>query len=147
MTETICATARDQMLHTMIDLACLAPSDRIVVAGADSLQLHLELRRRGFVRCVTSAIGGTPCGQYSAGLVAGDRTFQALEASLVRVSQFLNATSTIVVAIETQEKGLSLRVRAKLQQLGFRIEAGVRCQQGFVLSAYRCNWGAVAKAA
>jgi hypothetical protein len=38
-------------------------------------------------------------------------------------------------------------VRTKLEQLGFRIEAGVRCQQGFLLSAYRCNFASIAKAA
>jgi hypothetical protein len=59
----------------------------------------------------------------------------------------LNATATIVVSIESPERGLSLRVRTKLEQLGFRVEAGVRCQQGFLLSAYRCNFASIAKAA
>ncbi len=77
----------------------------------------------------------------------GDRSFQDLETSLVRTSQLLNATATIVVSIESPERGLSLRVRTKLEQLGFRIEAGVRCQQGFLLSAYRCNFASIAKAA
>jgi hypothetical protein len=31
--------------------------------------------------------------------------------------------------------------------MGFRIEAGVRCQQGLVLSAYRQNFGQMENAA
>jgi hypothetical protein len=145
--QTDRAAARERMVDTMIDLARVARSHRIVAAGADSLRIHRALYRRGFVRCATAGTCGIPLGQSSAAFIAGDRSYPGLEASLVRVSRFLNATTTIVVSIESEENGLSLRVRAKLEQLGFRIEAGVRCQQAFLLSAYRCNVAAIAKAA
>ena len=35
------------------------------------------------------------------------------------------------------ENGLGVKVRNRLQQLGFRVEAGVRCRDGFVLAAHR----------
>jgi acetolactate synthase regulatory subunit len=141
------AAARERMVDTMIDLARVATSHRVIAAGADSVRIHRVLYRRGFARCATAGTCGIPCGQYSAAFIAGDRSYQALEASLVRVSPFLNATATIVISIESGESGLSFRVRAKLQRLGFRVEAGVRCEQAFLLSAYRCNVAAIAKAA
>lgn len=147
MTQTNSATAQDQLIDTMVDLARLSQSHRIIIAGRDSLGIHRALHRRGFVHAATTATCRTSCGQHSAGLIVGDRSFPDLEASLVRASQLLNATAIIVVSIESPERGLSLRVHTKLEQLGFRIEAGVRCQQGFLLSAYRCNFGLIAKAA
>ena len=147
MTQTDSATAQEQFIDTMIDLARLSQSHRIIIAGRDSLGIHRALHCRGFIRAATTATCRTSCGQHSAGLIVGDRSFQDLETSLVRTSQLLNATATIVVSIESPERGLSLRVRTKLEQLGFRIEAGVRCQQGFLLSAYRCNFASIAKAA
>jgi hypothetical protein len=131
----------------MIDLARVARSHRVIAAGADSLRIHRILYRRGFTRCATVGTFGIPCGQSSAAFIAGDRSYRELEASLVRISRFLNATATVVVSIESGEDGLSLKVRAKLERLGFRIEAGVRCQQAFLLSAYRCNVAAIARAA
>jgi hypothetical protein len=141
------AAARGRMVDTMIDLARLATSHRVIAAGTDGVRMHRALYRRGFARCATASTCGMSRGQYSAAFIAGDRSYRELEASLVRVSPFLNATATIVVSIESGEDGLSFRVRAKLEQLGFRIEAGVRCQQALLLSAYRCNFAAIAKAA
>jgi hypothetical protein len=40
-----------------------------------------------------------------------------------------------------------LSYRERLQQMGFRIEAGVRCEQGLVLSAHRHGFGQMEKAA
>jgi hypothetical protein len=146
MTHNPCTDPRQQAVDIMIDLARLAPSHRIAVAGADGVQIHRHLHRRGFGRC---SIAGSyaQIGQYSAALIAGDRSLQALEGSLARVSPLLNATASIVVSIDSEEKGLSLRVRTRLEQLGFRIEAGVRCRQAFLLSAYRGNVASIAKAA
>ena len=45
------------------------------------------------------------------------------------------------------ETGTGLGIRGKLQQIGFRIEAGVRCRQGFVLSAIRQGFAQIENAA
>lgn len=147
MTEADCNAVRDQSIDIMIDLARLSQSHRIVAAGNDSFRIRRELHRRGYVHAVTATSCGMPRGQHVAALIAGDGTYHALETSLIRVSPFLNAMATIVISIESQEKGVSLKVRAKLEQLGFRIEAGVRCQHGLMLSAYRHSFGSIAKAA
>jgi hypothetical protein len=146
MTLDPCATPRQQTVDIMIDLARLTRSHRIAVAGGECVQIHRHLHRRGFARC-SIAGSGAQSGRYSAALIAGDHSHQALEASLARVSPLLDTAASVVISIESEEKGVSLRVRARLEQLGFRIEAGVRCQQGFLLSAYRCNVASVAKAA
>ena len=49
----------------------------------------------------------------------------------------LSANSAIAVLIESREAESSMTIRHKLQQMGFRIEAGVRCQRGFVLFGSR----------
>jgi hypothetical protein len=70
---------------------------------------------------------------------------------VVRIARFLDTTANIAVSIEPHTNGLGAKVRDKLQQLGFRIEAGARCREGFVLAAhrqdFRHDFGAVAKVA
>jgi hypothetical protein len=132
---------RDEMVDTMINLAHLSKSHRIVVAGADSIELYLALRRRGFAFGALASACRGPSGQHSAGLITGDRCYQAIEASINQISKRLYAAASITISIESQESGLGGKVRAKLQQLGFRIEAGARCHQGFVLAAHREEFG------
>lgn len=147
MTPIACTTTHDQTVDTMVGLARLPPSCPVIVAGAHSLQLLRALHNRGFRHCAAASHLGSRRGQYAAALIAGDRSHQAVEASLVAVSRVLSAMATIVVSINSDEKGIGLKIRTRLEQLGFRIEAGVRCKSGFLLSAYRCNFASVAKAA
>jgi len=81
------------------------------------------------------------------GLIAGHNSLQAIEAALVELSPFLGTSATVAVLIDSREIGAGLRIRGKLEQMGFRIEAGVRCQQGFVLSAIRHGFGQMEMAA
>jgi hypothetical protein len=53
----------------------------------------------------------------------------------------------VAVLIDSLESGFSLKIRMRLAQMGFQIEAGVRCQQGLVLSAYRQGFGRMENAA
>ena len=139
------------MVDTMINLAHLSKSHRIVVGGADSIELYLALRRRGFAFGALASTCRGPSGQHTAGLITGDRCYQAIEASINQISKRLCAAASITISIEPQESGLAGKVRAKLQQLGFRIEAGARCHQGFVLAAHReefsQQFGAIANVA
>ena len=132
---------RDEMVDTMINLAHLSRSHRLVVAGADSIELYLALRRRGFSYAALASASRTPAGQHSAGLIAGDRSYQAIEAAINQISRHLYAAASLTISIESHENGLGCKVRTKLQQLGFRIEAGARCHQGFVLAAHREEFG------
>jgi hypothetical protein len=128
---------REQVVDTMIGLTRLSNLHRAIVAGSDSLELYLALRRRGFIRVATTTTCRIPKRQHAVGLITGQNTFQALEAAITEISQFLSASAAIAVLIDSRESGFCLKVRARLERMGFRIEAGVRCQQGLVLSAYR----------
>lgn len=141
MSQQPLISPRDEIVNTMIDLAHLSRSHRIVVAGDDSIELYLALRRRGFAYPVIASHRRVPRGPYTAALIAGDLSFPAIEAALAQVSRFLDAAANIAVSIESRESGLGLKVRTKLQQLGFRIEAGARCREGFVLAAHRQDLG------
>ena len=138
---------REQVIDTMIGLTRLSNLHRTIVAGSDSLELYLALRRRGFVRVATTATCRIPKGQHAVGLITGQNSLRAIDAALAEISQFLSASAAIAVLIDSRESGFSLRIRTRLEQMGFRIEAGVRCQQGFVLSAYRHGFGQMENAA
>jgi hypothetical protein len=128
---------RDEIVDTMIDLARLGKTQRIVLAGQGSMDIYLALKQRGFLFSVLASACRAASGQHAAGLIAGCESYPAIEAALVQVSSFLNSAADIAIAIQSRENGLIGKVRAKLQQLGFRIEAGARCREGFVLAAHR----------
>jgi hypothetical protein len=136
-----CLSPRDEIVETMINLSHLSKSHRIIVAGSDSVELYLALKRRGFSFGALASSRRMPSGQYSTGLIAGDHCYPAIEAAINQISAHLYAAASITISIESQEIGLGGKVRAKLQQLGFRIEAGARCHQGFVLAAHREEFG------
>jgi hypothetical protein len=138
---------REQVVDTMIELTRLSNLHRAIIAGSDSLELYLALRRRGFIRVVTTATCRIPKAQHAVGLITGENSLQAIEAALAQISQFLSASAAIAVLIDSRESGLSLKIRTRLEQMGFRIEAGVRCQQGLVLSAYRQGFAQMENAA
>ena len=147
MVQPYCVSNRDQVVDTMIGLTRLTSQHRAIVAGSGSTELHLALRRRGFLRAATAATCRIPKRQHAVGLIAGHNSLQAIEAALVELSPFLAANAAVAVLIESREIGAGLRIREKLEQMGFRIEAGVRCQEGFVLSAIRHGYGQMKKAA
>jgi len=138
---------REQVVDTMIGLTRLTSLHRAIVAGSGSMELYLALRRRGFLRAAAAATCRIPKGQHSVGLIAGHNSLQAIEAALVELSPLLGTSATVAVLIDSREIGAGLRIREKLEQMGFRIEAGVRCQEGFVLSAIRHGFGQMEKAA
>jgi hypothetical protein len=141
------SSSHEQIVDTMIGLTRLSSRHRAIIAGADSLELYLALRRRGFFHVATTVTCRLPQAEYSVGLITGQNSLQALEATLVDISCFLRTSAAIAVLIDSRETGVGLRVRAKLEQLGFRIEAGVRCQRGFVISAHRHGYGEMQNAA
>jgi hypothetical protein len=140
-------SSREQVVDTMIGLTRLSNLHRAIVAGSDSLELYLALRRRGFVRVATTATCRVPRGQHVVGLITGQNSLRAIEAALAEISQFLSASAAIAVLIDSRESSFCLRIREKLEQMGFRIEAGVRCEQGLVLSAYRQGFAEIKKVA
>ena len=138
---------RDQVVDTMIGLTRLSNLNRAILAGSDRMEMYLALRRRGFIRVATPETCRMAKGQHPVGLITGQNSLQAIEAALAQISQFLCTSAAIAILIESRESGFCLKVRTKLEQMGFRIEAGVRCQQGLVLSAYRQGFGQIENAA
>jgi hypothetical protein len=138
---------REQVVDTMIELTRLSSQLRAILAGSDSLELYLALRRRGFARVSTPETCRIARGQHAVGLITGQNSLAAIEAALTRIAPFLCTSAAIAVLIDSRESGFCLKIRTRLEQMGFRIEAGVRCQQGFVLSAYRQGFGQMENAA
>jgi hypothetical protein len=137
MVQPHSASDREQVADTMIALTRLSTLHRAIVAGSDSMDLYLALRRRGYIRVATTATCQVAKGQHAVGLIVGQNSLAAIDAALVRISPFLGDKAAIAVLVASRESGFGLRVRSKLVQMGFQIEAGVRCEQGLVLSAYR----------
>jgi len=138
---------REQVVDTMIELTRLSKLHRAIVAGSDRMELYLALRRRGFIRVATAGTCRIPRGQHAVGLITGQNSLGAIEAALAEISQFLCTSAAIAVLIDSRESGFCLKIRTKLEQMGFRIEAGVRCQQVRLLSAYRQGFGQMENAA
>jgi hypothetical protein len=138
---------REQLVDTMIGLTRLTQLHRAIIAGSGSMEFYLALRRRSFVRVATTLTCKPAKGQHPVGLIAGHNSLQAIEAAITELSPFLSASAAIAVLIDCQEIGAGLRIRERLEQMGFRIEAGVRCQEGFVLSGVRHSFGQMEKAA
>ena len=138
---------REQVIDTMIELTRLSNLHRAIVAGSDCLELYFALQRRGFFRVSTTATCRVPRGQHPVGLIAGQNAPAAIEVALGQILPFLGASAAVAVLIDSREGGSSLKVRTRLEQIGFRIEAGVRCHEGLVLSAYRLGFGWIENAA
>src|ERR1700726_2815214 len=138
---------REQVIDTMIELSRLSSLHRAIVAGSDSLELYLALRRRGFIRVATTATCRIAKAQHAVGLITDQNSAGAIEAALTRISPFLCASAAIAILIDSRESGVCMKIRSRLEQMGFRIEAGVRCRQGLVLSAYRQGFGQLENAA
>jgi hypothetical protein len=143
MAEPCCASDQDQVVDTMIALTRPSSLDGVIIAGSDSMEYYLSLRRRGFSRVATPATCPIVRRQHAVGLVTGQNPM----AALAQASPFLRANSAIAVLIESRKGDISMKVRHKLQQMGFRIEAGVRCHRGLVLSAYRQGFSQMEQAA
>ena len=138
-----------QMLDTMINLTRLTPLQRVIVAGDDSMALYLGLRQRGFVRATTPALCRHRRTQHAVGFIAGRAASRdsvaGIEGDLEQLSAFLTVNAGLALLVGPAENGL--KIRSKLDALGFRIEAGVRCSQGLVLSASRQGYEQMARAA
>jgi hypothetical protein len=139
-----------QILDTMISLTRLTLLHRVIVAGGDSMALYLGLRQRGFLRTTTPALCRYKRTQHAIGFIAGrDIASQdagaCIERDLERISPFMTVNAGLALLVGSGENGL--KIRAKLEKLGFRIDAGVRCSQGLVLSASRQGYEQIARAA
>ena len=131
------SSERDQVVETMITLTHLSNLNRAIVAGQGSTNLYLALRRRGLIRIGFPSTFRLRKGSCAVGLITVEESLAEFEIALAQVVPSLGTAATIAVLIKPSESGVAIKIRKKLEQLGFRIEAGVRCRQGLVLSARR----------
>jgi hypothetical protein len=141
------AVSADRIIETMIELARCSKLHRIIAAGSSAFDIYLGLHHRGFSRAATTSTCRIPCGQHDVALVAGQHSIQALETLLVGIVPFLSTRATVAVWVDSDAHQPGRKLQSLLERLGFRIEAGAKCENGFVLSAQRREWGHMAKAA
>lgn len=148
MVQLHSASDQAQVLDTMTALTRLSLLQRAIIAGADGKELYLGLRRRGFMRVATIQSNSPPRRQHAIGLLA-DRDPAAIEKALDEIAPLLavNATVAILIGSDNTLRHPGLGVRTRLQQMGFQIEAGVRCHRGLVLSACRQGANQIERAA
>jgi hypothetical protein len=138
---------RDQVVETMIALTHLSSLNRAIIAGEDSGELYLALRRRGLVAIGLPSAFRRRKAICAVGPITARDSFAEFETALARVAPSLETTATMAVLIKASKGRFALNIRKKLGQPGFRIEAGVRCHQGLVLSARRENTAEIDRAA
>ena len=129
---------RERITESLVELARCSKIRRIIVAGSNGPELMFALHRRGYIRVATTAACGLPQGQYDVALVDWQgRSIKALETTLDWLVHFLAPSAVAVIRVGSREGGASRKLASMLERLGFRVEAGTRCEHGLVVSARR----------
>ncbi len=130
----------ERIIATMTELAHCTNRHRIVVAGDQAPYHMFELHRRGYHRAVTTANCGLPRGQYDVALVEWQsHSIKALEATLDWLVHFLAPTGVVVIWADVSEGASQRKLESILRKLGFRLEAGTRCEGGIAVAARRLD--------
>jgi hypothetical protein len=138
----------NRIVEPMISLAHCSPLQRILVAGAKSLELAFELNRRGFAGVASTANCGCAKGQYDIALVDWrKRTFKALETTLDWLVDFLTPEGLLVIWIDPQKPSGRQDLCSKLERRGFRVEDVAVHDFGSAVSARRREVKPLPKAA
>jgi hypothetical protein len=132
----------------MIALAGCSTQHRILVIGLKSVELVLDLHRRGYLRSASSGNCGRAAKQYDVALVDWRwRTLNALEATLDWLVNFLNPKGLLVVWANPQKPTVNQSPRDTLKRRGFIIEQGIVHDWGCAISARRNQTSPVRKVA
>jgi len=138
----------DRIIEPMITLAGCSTRHRIIVAGSRSMELMLELHRRGYLSAAATGNCGRAAGQYDVALVDWRRrTLATLEATLDWLVNFLGTHAVLVVWVDAQKPAANQALRALLEKRGFVIEQGMVHDCGCALSARRSQIHPLQKAA
>ena len=132
----------------MIALAGCSTRQRIVVVGSKSMELMLELHRRGYLLAAAAGNCGRPTGQYDVALVDWRRrTLRSLETTMDWLMNFLSPRAVLVVWVEAQKPTANESLRASVAKRGFVIVQGAVDECGCALLARRSKEYPVQKAA
>ena len=132
----------------MIALAGCSTQQRIIVAGSKSMELMLELHRRGYLRAAATGNCGRSAGQYDVALVDWRRrTLRELETTLDWLMNFLSDRAVLVVWVDAQKPAANQTLRVSLEKRGFVIGQDLVHECGCALSARRSQAHPLQKAA
>jgi hypothetical protein len=138
----------DRIIGPMIALAGCSTQHRIVVAGAKSIEMVLQLQSMGYLRAAATANCGRPAAQYDVALVDWRRrTLNALEATLDWLVGFLSPGAVLVVWVDAQKPAANQSLRATLEKRGFVVEQGTVHDCGCAVAARRQQTYPLQKAA
>jgi len=138
----------ERIVDAMIQLARVTKSHRVIVAGTNSAEALLKLRRRSYLRVTTTKICLVPGRQFDVALIAWrEQSIKTLEATLDRLVQYVSAFGALVLWIGPHERIANQALGLVVQRLGFRIESGTSCENGIAIAARRLDSVPAAKAA
>jgi hypothetical protein len=126
----------DRIIDPMIALAGCSTQHRILVAGSKSMEMMIQLHRRGYVGAASSGNCGRPAGQYDVALIDWrHRTLRDLELALDWLGRFLNPAGILVVWIDAQNPAANQSLRTSLEKRGYVIEQSTVHECGCALAA------------
>lgn len=138
----------DRIVDPILALAGCSTRHRIVVAGSKSMELMMELHRRGYLLAAATGNCGRPAGQYDVALVDWRRrTLHALETTLDWLVKYLRPNAVLVVWVDAQKSAANESLRAAVVKRGFVVMQGAVHECGCALSARRLRTYPVQKAA
>jgi hypothetical protein len=148
MTNLMPAGSTDRKVDSIIELGRCSDRHRILLAGASDPDPVSQWRSRGYHRVATIAASRLPRGQYDVAVVEWrQHSIRALETMLEWLVHFLSPQGVLVIWIDGTPASARRNLRSVIERLGFRIETGKRCQDGFAVSASRLTAGQRAIAA
>jgi hypothetical protein len=139
---TIPTGSSDRKIDSIIRLAGCSDRQRILLAGIRRRDPAPAWRSRGYHRVATTATSRLPRGQYDVAIVEWrQHSIKALETMLDWLVYFLSPQGVLVIWIDGAGDTASARrsLRPVIEQLGFQVETGKRCGNGFAISAHRFN--------
>jgi hypothetical protein len=128
----------DRIIDPMMAIANCSTRQHIVVVGTKSMELMVELHRRGYLLAASAGNCGLPAGQYDVALVDWRRrTLHALEATMHWLDDFLSPRAVLVIWLDAQKAAAKEALRAAVTKRGFVVLQGTEHPCGSVLMARR----------
>jgi hypothetical protein len=94
----------DRIIEPMIALSGCSTREPILVAGSKSMELMMDLQRRGYLLAAAAGNCGRPSAQYDVALVDWRRrTLHALEATMDWLANFLSPSAVMVIWFDAQK--------------------------------------------
>jgi hypothetical protein len=133
------STSSDLVIDTLIELARCSKQQQIILAGSSTHEHILKLYRHGYSRVATTATSGLPRGQYDVALVDGHPlSTKALGTTLDWLVHFLTPKGVLAIWAECKRTD-ARKLGAILEEQGFRVEVGTRCENAFAILARRLD--------